>query len=25
MYLRMPFVWPLLGGQMFVAAHKPTA
>jgi ubiquinone/menaquinone biosynthesis C-methylase UbiE len=24
LYLRMPFVWPLLGGQMFVAAHKPT-
>jgi SAM-dependent methyltransferase len=25
MYLRMPFVWPLLGRQMFVAAHKATA
>jgi SAM-dependent methyltransferase len=22
-YLRLPFVWRFLGGQMFVAAHKP--
>jgi SAM-dependent methyltransferase len=22
LYLRMPFVWPVLGRQMFVAAHK---
>jgi SAM-dependent methyltransferase len=22
-YLRMPAVWPLLGRQMFIAAHKP--
>lgn len=23
LYLRMPFVWRFLGGQMFVQAHKP--
>ncbi len=24
LYLKLPFVWPLLGGQMFVVAHKPS-
>jgi SAM-dependent methyltransferase len=25
LYLRMPFVWRFLGGQMFLAAHKPAS